>query len=542
MIKKALLLSSLVKVFGDEEPKQAELASFSLLKNERYNFQLAVFADEDFSASVNVKGIDKINVYSVSEVPSTLPSFEGTDDYYLRKEPGMFPDVLSPVSGDVLFKGGKWQSIWFEIEPSADIKAGSYTIEISLDNASGNIVSKSAAAEVIDALLPKQTLIYTNWYHCDAICNYYNVEFFGDEFKRINRNFIKQAVRHGMNCILTPLFTPPLDTAVGGERLTTQLVDVRIRGSKYTFGFKKLGEWMNTCLECGIEYFEMSHLFTQWGAKHAPKIMAKDRKGRTKQIFGWDTRTSSKKYDDFVLQFGKALVAFLDKEGMRERCFFHVSDEPGSRHLATYRRRRELINKAFPGFTVIDALSELELYIKGAVMQPIPETGNADRFYGVVPNLWVYYCCGQGRDYLSNRFMAMPSQRTRVLGTQLYKYDVKGFLQWGYNFYNSRLSLRQINPYEVTDADHAFPSGDSFVVYPADNGEAYPSLRFKVFYDGLQDMRALQLLESLKGRDYTVSLVDADCEGGIRFKNYPHSDDWQLSLREKVNAEIKKAK
>ena len=34
------------------------------------------------------------------------------------------------------------------------------------------------------------------------------------------------AVAHGVNLLYTPLFTPPLDTQVGGERTTVQLVDV----------------------------------------------------------------------------------------------------------------------------------------------------------------------------------------------------------------------------------------------------------------------------------------------------------------------------
>ena len=66
------------------------------------------------------------------------------------------------------------------------------------------------------------------------------------------------------------------------------------------------------CRECGIEYFEMSHLFTQWGAKHAPKIVAIDSKGREKKIFGWKTRTSSKEYDKFLRAFASELIKIID--------------------------------------------------------------------------------------------------------------------------------------------------------------------------------------------------------------------------------------
>ena len=57
---------------------------------------------------------------------------------------------------------------------------------------------------------------------------------------------MKNAADHGMNMILTPIFTPALDTAVGSERTTVQLLDVYKNGESYTFGFDRLIRWLNT--------------------------------------------------------------------------------------------------------------------------------------------------------------------------------------------------------------------------------------------------------------------------------------------------------
>lgn len=44
-----------------------------------------------------------------------------------------------------------------------------------------------------------------------------------------------------MNTLYTPLFTPPLDTAVGKERKTVQLVEVSLdKEGNYTFDFARL--------------------------------------------------------------------------------------------------------------------------------------------------------------------------------------------------------------------------------------------------------------------------------------------------------------
>ncbi len=41
------------------------------------------------------------------------------------------------------------------------------------------------------------------------------------------------------------------------------------------------------------------------------------------------------------------------------------------------------------------------------------------------------------------QIFSIPSQRNRVLGYQLYKYNVKGFLHWGYNFWNTQYSKKK---------------------------------------------------------------------------------------------------
>ena len=51
---------------------------------------------------------------------------------------------------------------------------------------------------------------------------------------------MKTAVKNGMNMVLMPAFTPPLDTPVGKERKTVQLVGVDFDGKNYKFDFSLL--------------------------------------------------------------------------------------------------------------------------------------------------------------------------------------------------------------------------------------------------------------------------------------------------------------
>ena len=154
-------------------------------------------------------------------------------------------------------------------------------------------------------------------------------------------------------------------------------------------------------------------------------------------------------------------------------------------------------------------------------------------------DLWIYYCCGQVKD-VSNSFIAMPYQRTRILGLQCYLCNVKGFLNWGFNFYNAQVSRYRIDPFYTTDSDGAFPAGDAFIVYPGENGEPMESLRYMALREAMHDLRALQLLENLAGREFVIGLVKEIAGMDITLAAYPRNMDFLPSLRAAVNVEIAK--
>ncbi|MDD2504040.1 MAG: DUF4091 domain-containing protein, partial [Clostridia bacterium] len=92
-----------------------------------------------------------------------------------------------------------------------------------------------------------------------------------------------------------------------------------------------------------------------------------------------------------------------------------------------------------------------------------------------------------------------------------------------------------IDPFVVTDCGKAFPSGDPFVVYPGEDGPL-DSLCFEVFYEALQDIRALNRLEEQIGRDKVLVLLDEGLEQPITFSEYPRDAEWLLNKREQINS------
>lgn len=528
-------VSSLQRVFLDGRCDLTEHNCDSVLKGERYSYQIAYKSSEKFFAEIVIDSplSQFITVRSVGNVPSELPVYESDCEFCERNEPGLFPDVLFPIENNrVLIKRQNYYALWITVDLPKDTDAGDYEIKIKLKKDGETISENIFGLHVINAVLPEQKLIYTQWFHSDSIANYYKIPIFCEKFWALVESFIKAAVHTGVNMLLTPVFTPPLDTEIGGERLTVQLVDVKLENGKYLFGFDRFIRWVRLAQKCGIKYFEISHLFSQWGAKYTPKIVA-EVNGSQKRIFGWETSADSIEYAEFLSAFIPQLIKVIRSLGIEKSTFFHISDEPNEDQIESYSRAKSTVAPLLEGFPIIDALSDYSFYESGIINNPIPCTNDIESFIEKgFPHPWTYYCCGQGGK-LSNRFFGIPLSTTRIIGFQFFKYGIEGFLQWGFNFYNSQYSLRSIDPFAVTDADSAFPSGDSFTVYPGKSG-AIESVRSEVFFQALQDMRALTLLCDRIGKKRTIAAVEADF-GIITFFDYPRGTGKMLKLRKSVN-------
>lgn len=593
------MLNSMQKVFPERESKEQWIAGelgienrISALKGECVSFQIAMRIVEeqqctpgrliaDCQASVFGEMAEWAQIRRVDCAPSVFAAHAYHDENHLRTTSGMYPDILREKQ-ELRCTDDLWATFWVSVWIPEDAQSGEKQVQIRLteqipgtqyegivlhnggaeiqDLQDGytekvihgdEITTVTVTLDIIDAVLPKQKLIHTEWFHGDCLADYYRVPVLSEEWWRIAGNFVETAVKHGMNMILTPIFTPPLDTTIGGERTTIQLVGIEKTAAEkaittgkaidkdtqvdsgakrseteYRFDFANLERWVEMCRAAGMQYFEMAHLFTQWGAEFTPKIIVTV-DGKEEKLFGWHVKADSPEYREFLQAFLPALTDELKRLEIADKTVFHVSDEPEEQNLGSYQRAKALVEPLMEGFPIYDALSHIDFYKKGIVKHPVPAIDFIEPFLEEeVPGLWTYYCCAQWNK-VSNRFFSMPGARTRILGVQLYRHHMAGFLQWGYNFYNTQFSKEHLNPYEVTDAGNAFPSGDPFIVYPGEDGKAVASVRLMLMLEAMQDLRALELLESLIGRGKTENLLMEGTEK-LSFPNIRQMRDGSL--------------
>ncbi len=541
--------SSLEKILTYEPYIKPDYSSDSVLKGQKFSYQL-IYGFEmskwtegcivDLTLESELK--DYITLYRVENVPCLVPCYPGnvTDGDYIKTESCVLPDPLEKLKdGEQLLLNTKaLYSLWVSIDTPDDIDAGVYPIKIKFDAP----VEKLSAEivfylEILNAKQENHEIIVTKWFHTDCIADIHKVEIFSEKHWELIDKYMALAGETGHNMLMTPFFTPPLDTEVDTERPTVQLVDIFKDEDSYSFDYTKADRWLALMRKNGFKYIEVPPLFTQWGAEFAPKIVAYEN-GELKKIFGWQTISYSEEYSSFLAQFLTSLKEYVRKNDMEDKTYFHISDEPNETHLETYKKVTDIVKKYIGDCHIIDALSSTEFYKRGYVTEPVVATNHIEPFVELsVPNLWCYYCCSQGRK-VGNIFISMPSYRNRILGVQMYKYGICGFLHWGYNFYYSERSRFLVNPYRDTSSrSTSFIAGDAFQVYPGEDGPI-PSLRIKVFAEMLQDIAALKQLEKLTSREYVMELVNTKANMNITFEEYPRNSEFLLDLRKTVNKKI----
>ena len=546
---KTKLVSSLEKVFIDDRIDDFEdLGCLTALRGERFSVQL-LYVDEGEDYSLDKRIMldltlggtlaEYATVRDVRNVPVDRPiNPEHHDDQYLRKTAGIYPDLLTPLryGGKVVVGRDKLRSLWIELEPSAEL-SGEQGLTVTLSGGTKSY-EHTVTVDILPVALSENAPMYTQWFYCDCLAGYYNVPAWSEKHWEIVENFARLYAKRGRNMIYTPLLTPALNVLPPFERTPAQLVDVTLNGGEYTFSFDKVDRWVDMCDRLGIEYLEISHFFDQHKAAHSAKVYATV-DGVVKPLFTWDTLSDDEEYVRFLRAMVSTFVEHMKTRGDDKRCYYHISDEPNLDILDHYVKIKNSIADILEGYPIMDALSDFDFYTTGALATPVPVTSKIMPFIeNGVPNLWTYYACNQLVDY-SNCYVAMPSWRTRSLGMQLFKYNIHGFLHWGYNYYNNRASGDVINPYLDLGGEDWVPAGDTFIVYPGIDGEPLESIRAITMDEAMEDVRAMRTAESLTSHEEVVRAMEAALGEKITFERCAHSAREMLRVREAVNEIIR---
>ncbi len=558
-------VSPLKRIFDSDMPKE-NFSQLCGLKNEPLHFSVAYRSKmpkrenklgTDTPIAIRVTSTLPVSVYKVCKVPFAASECEDAE----KGAVGPCPDMLLPriAAPEIkawpqdtklpFYEDGQrntlnascfaTQSVFICINENGEqTAAGEHEVLVEVIGLmSGEVIAAhTVTVQILNASLPENDLIYTNWFHYDCLADITHTPLYSNAYFELLGKYLKNSAQNGMNTLLFPAFTPPLDTPIGGERMNTQLVKVTKNNGKYTFDFTLAERFAAVAKAAGIRTLEHTHLFSQWGAENAITVYATV-DGEEGLLFDYRTSATDKEYERFLSEYLTAFKEYEKRIGMD--VLYHISDEPVLKNLEGYRRAKTMMREIFPDGKFADALDAYEFYKEGLVEMPIVDIESIENYDVRCDSLMLYYTGGESRPGLTNRLLTSAPRRTRALGYILYRYDAKGFLHWGYNFYYGRLSNGCFHPAQDPCFYKNYP-GVTYLVYPDTDGAPLPSLREKQMLAAMNDYRALRLLESLIGREKTLALCEKMLGEEITVTAIAKSDEIHLALRDAINGEIAK--
>lgn len=537
----AILTSSVVRHFPNAALPEAKLSSVDAAINEKFSFQAAIHADEAAMVKASVEGPAGWNIrirrVGLVTVPHhNTPVLQNPLDCDgLGHIPGYIPDPLFDED-TIALPQEETHAFWFSVSPAEKTAPGRYSLTIRLvcldgeGKETGKPKLLKLGVRIRDVVIaPRKDFDVTHWFYSDCLITWYKTDMFDEKFWKLFEAYATDIAAHGQNVIYVPLFTPPLDS----DKHPSQLLKITKDAEKgYLFDWSDVRRYVRTAKKCGITTFEWCHLFAQWGCRFALKIF-EGQGADEKLLWPVDTPATSDIYRDFLSKLLPELKKFLTKEGILESSLFHVSDEPhGDEAKANYKAANEMLHSIAPWIRCIDAVSQIEFGKEKIIDVPVPSVSTALTFYNEGIESWCYYCCGPRAEYI-NHLMDTPLAKIAMHGFLFYRWPFKGFLHWGFNYWNKSQTRNLIDPFAVSDGG-AWPGwayGDTFLVYPGEKGPV-DSARWEIFAESLQDYALLQTA-CLDRESKLISDVKS-------FSDFPKNPDWRRAAKLKLYAMIEK--
>lgn len=525
---KSWVESSSRRIFPGSLPKPSLRQGLDVACNERFSFQVAARheGDKAFEIAVEVPKLTgwKVQVRRVGYVPvrhlnSDAPR-ETEEVEGLGAIPGFVPDPLFEETM-VLLPPLETHAFWFTVTPTGRGKAGRRSLEIAIRVDGKTVRSHRVGFHVHDLVLPRRKgFAMTHWFYVDALMDWYKTDHFDERFWTLLEAYFRNMTVHGLDKILVPVFTPPLD----GVKRPSQLLKVRGNHSDgYEFDWSDVHRYVTLARECGFQNFEWSHFFTQWGAKQAIRIYQGQGEDEEDLLWPPETLATSEVYRRFLGLFLPELYRFLTTERLLKCSLFHISDEPHKEHIESYAAAKEILHEHAPWMKIMDAISEVDFAKTKLTNIPVAPIYKSETFLKAGIPCWVYYCCDPKGRFL-NRFIDTPLAKIAMHGVLFYRWPFGGFLHWGHNYWYKSQTRTLIDPFTVQDAGRwpYWAYGDPFVVYPGDDGPI-DSIRWEIFAESLQDFALLQALQ-IDRNDVLLKAIRS-------FEDFPKDEGWRRRLR-----------
>lgn len=404
----------------------------------------------------------------------------------LRRAPGMYPDPLLEDKTIDIHEGDN-QPLWITVHVPTDTKPGDYVASSTVYGrffGYETSVTLPLSLKVYPATITDTRLFINNWmqmWHRGSELPM--PDRYTPEWWSILRSYVRNMVEHRQNW----------------ARVETMWIVKfgRDENDKLTFDFSDFDRWVNILFDEGIDTIQSLQFawrVGKWDEPYGVEI----HDGRTKGYVGGKSyrgkmvAPDSPEADEFYSQWFPAFRQHLIEKGWLDKFVQAVGDEPVTGNADSYTSASQLLKKYAPELPIIDA--SLCQDLTGAIDIWVPTVEhlaqNWDFFKqrkAAGDRLW-FYNCVQPEGEWANRFIELPLLKTRITHWINYRYDIEGYLHWGYNFWRPF-------PWDNAADGTALQGGDAFIIYPKKDGFGFlDSIRWEAMRDGIEDHELLSQL------------------------------------------------
>ncbi len=493
----------LQKVFPESNYFPPQQAHADVARGEHASFQFVVRANTSIKNLRISVTAPKNGDYTLSDIKKGFVGF--VRDSRTNSEPAS--DALTPVSGfypdpilyqekkDVAF--GVTQPIWLTVTIPKTALTGLYKGNVTIEGTLGKDTfrkTQTFEVEVYKPVIDTTSLWISNWFYLGKLSHLNNnkeVEKHGDRYWELTRILARKMSEYRQNTAKVSPF---------------EHTEFEFRDGKWSFDFSNYNKMVALFEEEGvIGRLEGGHLARRlvpgWSEPYGLFVPNLDSGN------GEDMKTVP--LDDAMVEefYGQFLPAFeenLKVNGWLKGYIQHIADEPNSGNIESYKEITNFIRTLMPNITVIEATHEYRLEDQIDIWVPQMATlkHRLDFYKERMQNgdeVW-YYTCQSPKGEFANRFIGLPLIKTRLLHWVNFKYDVTGYLHWGFNFWGSGINIANSDdPYDDTSGivfhnGTVISGGDSWIVYPGDN-EIFPSIRLEAMRDGIVDYELLKMYQ-----------------------------------------------
>ena len=235
-----------------------------------------------------------------------------------------------------------------------------------------------------------------------------------------------------------------------------------------------------------MDYLETGELTKFGGAGHfeSTEIVLKDFSIKNIETSQMETLTGKEVLPSLL----PAFESHLREKGWLDKTLFHIKDEPSLHNALPYCEISSYIHHLAPDLRRMDAIETTFLSDNIEVAVPkLDQYGTWTEAFKKAARegteVWIYTVGIYQASRYPNKTIDVPLMESRIMHWLNYKYDLKGYLHWGWNEWTE-------DPFN----DVGQHIGDAWHVYPVKDG-VLNSLRWEQMRNGIQDYEYFWLLE-----------------------------------------------